>query len=102
MLPSWAALAPMMRLTISRTSDVLPLSQSRPAASQVRVAGSRWAVEETLETSKGEVGLDQYEVRHWTPWYRYITLALLAHAYLGVLRARAAEKGGRSQRLLAR
>lgn len=63
-------------------------------AEGVRVAGTRWAVEETIETSKGEVGLDQYEVRHWTPWYRYITLAMLAHAYLGVVRASAAEKGG--------
>jgi SRSO17 transposase len=71
-------------------------------AEAVRVAGSRWAVEETIETSKGEVGLDQYEVRHWTPWYRYITLAVLAHAYLCVLRASAAEKGGRSKRLLPR
>jgi SRSO17 transposase len=60
----------------------------------VQVAGTRWAVEETIETSKGEVGLDQYEVRHWTPWYRYITLAMLAHAYLCVLRAHAREKGG--------
>jgi SRSO17 transposase len=60
----------------------------------VHVAGTRWAVEETIETSKGEVGLDQYEVRHWTPWYRYITLAMLAHAYLCVLRAHAREKGG--------
>jgi SRSO17 transposase len=60
----------------------------------VQVAGTRWAVEETIETSKGEVGLDQYEVRHWTPWYRYLTLAMLAHAYLCVLRAHAREKGG--------
>jgi SRSO17 transposase len=30
----------------------------------VRVAGSRWAIEEYLESAKGEVGLDQYEVRH--------------------------------------
>ena len=63
-------------------------------AEAVRVAGTRWAVEETIETSKGEVGLDQYEVRHWRPWYRYITLAMLAHSYLTVLRASAAEKGG--------
>jgi SRSO17 transposase len=69
-----------------------PAETSRAEA--VQVAGTRWAVEETIETSKGEVGLDQYEVRHWTPWYRYITLAMLAHAYLGVLRAHAQEKGG--------
>jgi SRSO17 transposase len=63
----------------------------------VRVAGSRWAIEECLESAKGEVGLDQYEVRRWDAWYRFITLALVAHAYLTVLRARAlltAEKGG--------
>lgn len=66
-------------------------------AQLVRVAGSRWAIEECLESAKGEVGLDQYEVRRWEAWYRYITLSLLAHAYLTVLRARAlltGEKGG--------
>jgi SRSO17 transposase len=71
-----------------------PAGTTRPEA--VQVAGARWAVEEAIETSKGEVGLDQYEVRHWTPWYRYITLAMLAHAYLCVLRAHAVEKGGSS------
>jgi len=35
------------------------------------------------------VGLDQYEARKWTAWYRHITLALLAHAYLAVLRVQA-------------
>jgi SRSO17 transposase len=68
-------------------------------AELVRVAGSRWAIEECLESAKGEVGLDQYEVRKWDGWYRFITLALLAHAYLTVLRAKAlltsaGEKGG--------
>ena len=69
-----------------------------PLTAMVRVAGSRWAIEESFETAKGEVGLDQYEVRRWTGWYRHITLALLAHAYLTVTRAHAAaaaqEKGG--------
>lgn len=51
------------------------------------VAGKRWAVEECFATAKGEVGLDQYEVRNWTGWHRHITLALLAHAYLAVVRA---------------
>jgi SRSO17 transposase len=55
----------------------------------VKVAGTRWAVEECFETAKGEVGLDQYEVRSWAGWYRHITLALLAHAYLTVVRAQA-------------
>jgi hypothetical protein len=51
------------------------------------VAGTRWAVAECFETAKGEVGLDQYEVRSWPGGYRHITLTLLAHAYLTVVRA---------------
>jgi len=35
------------------------------------------------------VGLDQYEVRKWDPWYRHVTLALLAHAYLAATRRQA-------------
>jgi SRSO17 transposase len=69
-----------------------------PLPTVVQVAGTRWAVEESLETAKGEVGLDQYEVRKWTGWYRHITLALLAHALLTVTRAQAVgsdgQKGG--------
>jgi hypothetical protein len=37
--------------------------------------------------------LDQYQVRRFDSWYRHITLAMLAHAFLTVTRARAA-KGG--------
>lgn len=59
----------------------------------VRVAGARWSIEECIEAAKGEVGLDHYEVRSWTGWYRHITLALLAHAYLTVVRARAVRAG---------
>jgi len=55
----------------------------------VKVAGTRWAIEESFESAKGEVGLDHYEVRSWAGWYRHITLAMLAHAYLTVTRARA-------------
>ena len=54
-----------------------------------QVAGTRWAIEESFESAKGEVGLDHYEVRSWAGWYRHITLAMLAHAYLTVTRARA-------------
>jgi SRSO17 transposase len=57
----------------------------------VRVAGTRWAIEAGFEAAKGAVGLDQYEVRKWTAWYRHVTLALLAHAYLEVTRLRATE-----------
>ena len=55
----------------------------------VAVAGSRWKIEEGYKQAKGEVGLDQYEVRAFRAWYRYITLALLAHAALKVMQAQA-------------
>jgi SRSO17 transposase len=67
----------------------------------VKVAGSRWAIEESFETAKGEVGLDQYEVRNWRGWYRHITLSMLAHAYLTVVRAKAAERESQKKMLLA-
>jgi SRSO17 transposase len=60
-----------------------------PLVGLVRIAGTRWAVEEGFEQAKGEVGLDHYEVRKWPGWYRHITLALLAHAFLAVTRAQA-------------
>ena len=59
----------------------------------VRVAGTRWAIEECFESAKGQVGLDQYEVRRWDDWYRHITLAMLAHAYLAVIRHQASAQG---------
>jgi SRSO17 transposase len=60
----------------------------------VRVTGSRWKIEEGYEQAKGQVGLDQYEVRTWRAWYRYVTLALVAYAALVVMQgqARAQEK----------
>jgi SRSO17 transposase len=61
-----------------------------PAATRleelVQVAGMRWAIEACFEAAKGEVGLDQHEVRSWTGWHRHVTLAMLAHVYLTVVR----------------
>jgi SRSO17 transposase len=60
-----------------------------PAEELIRVAGRRWAIEDSFEAAKGEVGLDEYEVRKWDAWHRHITFCLLAHAYLAVLRSAA-------------
>jgi hypothetical protein len=49
-----------------------------PLLSLVRIAGARWAVEESFQAAKGQVGFDHYQVRTWTGWHRHITLALLA------------------------
>jgi hypothetical protein len=58
-------------------------------ATLVQVAGARWTIEACFEAAKGEVGLDEYEVRSWTGWHRHVTLAMLAHAYLAVVRQHA-------------
>ncbi|MFL5880546.1 MAG: IS701 family transposase [Actinomycetota bacterium] len=55
-----------------------------PLAVLVHVAGRRWTVEERFQTGKGLVGLDQHQVRRWRSWYRWTTLAMLAHAFLVV------------------
>jgi SRSO17 transposase len=59
----------------------------------VRVAGARWAIEECFQAAKNECGLDQYEVRRYVGWYRHITLAMLAHAFLAAMTAHALERG---------
>ena len=59
-----------------------------PLAALAHVAGRRWTIEEGFEAGKQEVGLGDYEIRSWQGWYRHITLALLALAFLAALRAK--------------
>jgi SRSO17 transposase len=51
-----------------------------------KTAGARWSIEGGFESAKQEVGLADYEVRSWTGWHRHVTLSLLAHAVLAVVR----------------
>jgi SRSO17 transposase len=55
-----------------------------PLTALVRVAGRRWTIEESFQTSKGQTGLDEHQVRTWTSWYRWTTLVLLAHLFLAI------------------
>src|ERR671916_328008 len=55
-------------------------------ATLARVAGRRWAIEECFELAKQEVGLADYEIRSRHGWYRHITLAMLALAFLAAMR----------------
>jgi SRSO17 transposase len=64
-----------------------------PLHTLVRVAGSRWSIEELFQTGKGQVGLDHYQVRGWTGWHRFITLAMLALAVLTILAAQQSDPG---------
>lgn len=81
----------LLRRSLTDPSHVSPYVCFAPAETSletlVRVAGTRWTIESSFESTKQEVGLDQYEVRTYQGWYRHITLACLAHAFLTVLRA---------------
>jgi SRSO17 transposase len=59
-----------------------------------RAAGMRWPVEESFEAAKNEAGMDNYQVRLYHAWYRHITMAMLALAFLAVMRHKS-KKGTR-------
>lgn len=61
--------------------------QPVPLATLVRIAGQRWRIEESFQTAKELTGLDQHQVRRWTSWHRWTTLAMLAYAFLAVTTA---------------
>lgn len=58
-----------------------------PLTTLVRVAGSRWRVEEAFQAGKDLASLDEHQLRRYTSWSRWVTLAMLAHAFLAVVRA---------------
>ena len=51
-----------------------------------------------FRAAKGEVGLDEYEVRKWDGWHRHVTLCSLAHAYLVVVRSVAEHEEGAAKK----
>jgi SRSO17 transposase len=93
----------LARRSISDPTEIAYYLCYAPAGTRlrtlVRVAGSRWAIEESFQTAKNEVGMDQYQVRRYDAWYAHITLAMLAAAYLVVMRARQPVKGAAAPRV---
>jgi SRSO17 transposase len=78
------------RLSDGELAHYLCFAPPRTALTDlVAVAGRRWAIEESFQAAKGQVGLDHYQVRRYDAWYRHITLACWAHAFLTVTRATA-------------
>jgi SRSO17 transposase len=75
----------LLRRNLDGTEPRYYLSNA-PADTSVQtlaqVAAARWTIETEFETAKGEVGLDEYEVRRWAGWHHHIALALLANAFL--------------------
>ena len=58
-----------------------------PLAAYARVAGRRWTTEENFQAGKGLAGLDEHQVRTWTAWHRWVTLAMLGLAFLTITAA---------------
>ena len=57
--------------------------------SLVSVEGHRWAIEDSFETTKNELGLDHNETRSWHGWHRHVSLVMLAFAMMATIRHRA-------------
>lgn len=97
----------MARRSITDPTEVKYFLSNAPTTvtlpTLARVASVRFAVEQCFKETKQHTGLDEYEVRRWHSWHRHITLTMMAHAWLTVVRAQDAEavpeaeplKGGR-------
>ena len=53
------------------------------------VEDHRWAIEDSFEAAKNELGLDYNETRSWHGWHRHVSLMMLAFAMMAVIRYRA-------------
>ncbi|MBB5891420.1 SRSO17 transposase [Kutzneria kofuensis] len=86
----------LARRSVSDPTDIAYYVCFGPAdtslAELVRVAGSRWAIEECFQTAKNETGLDHYQARGYQAWYRHVTLSMTALAFLVITRP-TVEKG---------
>jgi SRSO17 transposase len=82
----------LIRRTIS-DGDLAFFSTWCPAGTGIRtlvtVEGHRWAIEDSFETAKNELGLDHNETRSWHGWHRHVSLVMLAFAMMAVIRHRA-------------
>lgn len=96
----WLLVRRRVRDPTDLTAFVVFAPQGTTLADAVQVAGVRWTIEICFEAAKSEVGLDHYEVRSWTGWYRHITLVMWALAFLVVLRARHVQEDGVPKKML--
>jgi SRSO17 transposase len=90
--PDWQH-ALLVRRSLSNPDDAAYYVVFAPVETTLHdwidIAGRRWAIEESFEHAKDELGLDEYEVRHYHGWYRHITLVMPAQVFLNTLRLQA-------------
>ena len=86
----------IIRRNLDDPSEVKYFFSNAPANTPlnefVRISGMRWPIETIFEEAKGEVGLDQYEMRSWQGWHHHMLLVALAHHFLVRLRIRFQEQ----------
>jgi SRSO17 transposase len=82
----------LIRRTIA-DQDLAFFSTWAPAGTSieklVRVEGCRWAIEDSFETAKNELGLDHNETRSWHGWHRHVALVMVAFAMMATIRCQA-------------
>jgi len=82
----------IIRRNVADPTDVRFYLSNAPedvgVAELARMVGLRWPVELAFEEGKGEVGMDQYEVRSWDGWQHHMVLVMLAHHFLVWMRVR--------------
>jgi len=86
----------VLRRSLDERGELKTYLSNAPATTPVRTlvvkSGMRWCVEAGIEESKGECGLDHYEVRGWVGWHHHTAMTLLAHHFLVRQRCRLGEK----------
>jgi len=88
----WLVLRRSLSETVDLKTYLCNAPVTTPRRKMVWVSGMRWPVESAIKESKGEVGLDQYEVRGWLGWHHHVTLSFLAHHFLVRQRCRMGKK----------
>ena len=69
-----------------------------PLEKVAAVRGTRWTIEEDIQSAKGECGLDEYETRGWVGWHHHTALSMLALTFLVRQKQRLGEKRGTDER----
>jgi hypothetical protein len=83
---------PKLKFYLSQAPIETPLEE------MVRVSGMRWPIESSFAEAKGELGLDQYELRFYGGWHHHMTMVILAHHFLVLMQQRLGQRGGSGAR----
>ena len=88
----------LVRRSIGQEPELKYHRSNAPSAVRLEklasVRGTRWTVEEDIQSAKGECGLDEYETRGWVGWHHHTALSMLALAFLVLQKQRLGEKRG--------